>query len=135
MLENQTRHQRIKPGIKFQNFSVGVFSPGFVLWCLVWFSNMKYWIFIFYLFCGELQYFFLLLFRSSFSKTIDIPIWIPIRSLLYHSRICLNQYIASTPILDNSIYILFPPPYATSNILSFPPLYLPSYPNLSTSSH
>ena len=60
------------PTIKFRNFSVGVFSPGFVLWDLVWFSNMKYWIFIFYLFCGELLYFFLLLFRSSFSKTIDI---------------------------------------------------------------
>ena len=32
--------------IKFQNFSVGISSRAFVLWCLVCFSSMKYWILI-----------------------------------------------------------------------------------------
>ena len=56
--------------IKFQNFSVGVLSRAFVLWCLVCFSNMKFCLFLLIFFCGELQYIFLLLIYLSLSKRL-----------------------------------------------------------------
>ena len=107
---------------KISNFSVGILSQSYILWYLVWLSKMKHLIFIFELF----------LFFSNCSVVsciIHSPkwyipfLWIPIQSCLYSCRICLDQYLASTILDENSIHIvcilLYPPPYfSLSSFLS-----------------
>ena len=74
-----------------------------------------------------------------FLQTIDFRIWIPLQSCLHPLRIYLVPHLASTPIVDNSIPIVFispyPPPYATPYILLYPLPCLHSYPTHSTSSY
>ena len=48
------------------------------------------------------------------------PIWIPIQS-------CLRPHLDSTPIVDNSIHIVFLPPYPLSYITPYILPYLPPY--------
>ena len=87
---------------------------------------MTYCLFILNFFCDELQIFFTLI---SFIplQTIVFPIWIPIQSCLYSSRICLNLYLDSTPLVDNSIHIVSLPPYPPSYTTPYMLPYLHSY--------
>ena len=92
---------------KFQNFRVGVFILVFcsLMSCLIF----KHEVLDIYLeiFLWWVAIFLPPLIAFILIQTINFPILIPIQSCLRPTRICLNPHFDSTPIVDNSIYIVY----------------------------
>jgi len=102
------------PTIKFQNFSVGVFSRALFFDVLFVFQAWN----IRYLYSNCYYFYQIVLWRVAtfISPKQSIRfIRIPIKSCLHHRCICLNMYHAFTLLDENSIPIVLLTPY--------PPLY------------